>query len=96
MSSEHIHKAIARMIRGKKKRPTSERAYTIQRVCDNIFSQDEFKKLMGATGNLTIDEITDIYDRSVSWKVNPKALFWKLLREKKAEIKKELEEEKEN
>ena len=93
MASEHIHKSIARMIRGEKKRPASERAYTIQRVCDNIFTQDEFKKILGATGNLTIDEIRDIYDQAVSWKVNPKALFWKLLKEKKAEIKKQLAEE---
>ncbi len=94
MVSEHINKSIGRFIRGEKKKPSSERAYFLQKICENIFAdQKQFKKILGATKLFTVDEIRDIYDKAYSWKTNPPALFWKLLKEKNEEIKKEMKEE---
>ena len=94
MVSEHIHKSISRFIRGEKKRPSSERAYFLQKVCDNILGdQKYFKKILGVTKLMTIDEIREIYDTAYGWKKNPPALFWKLIKEKNIAIKKEVENE---
>lgn len=74
-----------------KKNPTSERAYLIQTICDSIFDDQDFKKILGQTRNLTVEEIRDIYDEAYRWKVNPQALFWKLLKKKHMSIKKKME-----
>ena len=75
---------------GKKRGPTSQRAYLIQQICDDIFDDNQFAKLLGQTKLLTANEIRDIYDQAKAWKTNPQALFWKLLKEKNAEIKEKL------
>ena len=74
----------------KEKGATSERAVLIQQICDVLFDDGAFKKILGQTHQLTIDEIREIFESAYRWKVNPQALFWKLLKEKNAEIKKSL------
>ena len=69
-----------------KKKPSSERAYTIQTICDEFFTQKDFEKILGQTKEMTISELRDIYDKAKGWKTNPPALFWKLIKEKKKEI----------
>ena len=73
-----------------KKNPTSERAHLIQYICDTLFDDKHFKKLLGQTRQCTVAEIRAIFDESRSWSVNPQALFWKLLREKQVKIKKQI------
>lgn len=68
--------------------PSSERACMIQIICEELFTQRDFTKILGQTKDMTISEIRGIYDASKSWNVNPPALFWKLLKEKNKEIKK--------
>ena len=75
-----------------KNRPTSERAYLIQTVCDTLFDDTHFKKIFGQTHQFTVEEIRDIFNQAKSWQVNPKALFWKLVREKQKVIKLQLDE----
>ena len=75
-----------------RKNPTSARAYLIQQICDQMFSDKEFKKILFQTGKFTVREIREIYDQARSWQVNPPALFWKLVRQKQVEIKKQIEE----
>lgn len=74
-----------------KKNPTSERAHLIQTICDTLFSDKEFKKVLGQTKQFTVDEIRDIFDQARSWQVNPRALFWKLVKEKREAIRDQLE-----
>ena len=74
------------------KRPTSQRAHTVQRICDTLFDDREFKKILGQTRQFTVPEINEIFDRAKSWETNPRALFWKLVREKQEEIKQQLKE----
>ena len=58
MVSEHINKSIGRFIRGEKKKPSSERAYFLQKICENIFAdQKQFKKILGATKLFTVDDV---------------------------------------
>ncbi|MDE0243344.1 MAG: hypothetical protein OYG31_01370 [Candidatus Kaiserbacteria bacterium] len=73
-----------------KKNPTSQRAHLVQTICDTLFSDKDFKKILGQTRQFTVDEIRDIFDQARSWNVNPKALFWKLVREKQRTIKEQL------
>lgn len=79
-----------------KKNPTSQRAHLVQTICDTLFSDKDFKKILGQTRQFTIDEIRDIFDQARSWNVNPGALFWKLVREKQGSIKQQLEQAKQN
>lgn len=75
-----------------KNRPTSERAHLIQTICDTLFDDKHFKKILGQTHQFTTAEIRDIFDQAKSWQTNPKALFWKLVREKQQAIKTQLAE----
>ena len=74
----------------KGKRPTSERAYLIQSICDTLFDDSDFKKILGQTRQFTTEEIRHLFDQARSWKVNPQAFFWKLIREKQEEIKQQI------
>ena len=86
---------IERFMVSDQNRPTSERAYLIQMVCDTLFDDTHFKKILGQTHQFTVEEIRNIFNQAKSWDVNPKALFWKLVREKQQEIKAQLAESKE-
>ena len=90
-----IQGEISKFLRDKKN-PTSKRAYYIQQICDTFFTQDDFKKILGQTRQLTTAEIQKIFDEARGWKTNPKALFWKLLKEKNAEISAELKKKSKN
>lgn len=71
-----------------KRGPNSERAYWLQTVIDELgFDQADFRKLMGQTRTLTVREVEDIFLKAKQWQKNPRALFWKLLKEKRLEIK---------
>ena len=83
---------IERFMDNGQRRPTSERAHLIQTVCDTLFDDTHFKKILGQTHQFTVEEIRDIFNQAKSWQVNPKALFWKLIREKQQEIKTQLAE----
>ncbi len=83
---------IERFMVSNQNRPTSERAHLIQMVCDTLFDDTHFKKILGQTHQFTLEEIRDIFNQAKSWHVNPKALFWKLVREKQREIKTQLTE----
>ena len=76
-----------------KKNPTSERAHLIQVVCDTLFDDKDFKKILGQTKQLTVEEIRTMFEQAKNWQQNPQALFWKLLREKQKEIKSVLDTE---
>ena len=71
------------------KRPTSKRAYLIQRICEDLFTDDDFVKIFGQTSEMTEGEIQSIFDEAKGWKVNPQALFWKLIKGKRESIKSE-------
>ncbi len=72
--------------------PTSSRAHLIQQICDSLFDGEDFKKILGQTKEFTNEEIRNIFDTSYSWKKNPQALFWKLVREKQEEVRNTLQE----
>lgn len=46
----------------------------------------EFKVVCGLTKNMTADEMYIMYHKAISFKANPQALFWKLLKERKTKI----------
>ena len=75
------------------KRPTSERAHLIQQICDTLFSDKEFKKILGQTRQFTTAEVRKIFNDAKAWQINPRALFWKLVREKQTEIRDQLKED---
>ena len=75
-----------------KKNPTSERAHLVQTICDTFFDDRDFKKVLGQTAQFTVSELRDIFDRARAWQTNPRALFWKLVREKRAAIKEQLQQ----
>ena len=98
-------KTIKRLSEGlnakdKQKKPTNQWAYCVQRAIDEVgFEQKEFKRLLFSLQNggkysnlLTYAEIHDIINIASKWKTNPKALFWKLLKERKAIAKKKMDE----
>ena len=85
-----IDDLLQKFLHSKRKGPTSERADLIQTICDTLFEQEDFKKILGQTSNLTIEEIREILEQAKNWQVNPQALFWKLLKEKNKEIKEQL------
>ena len=87
---EHISNLFNKIKKGSGAK--SERAYIISRICDELFSQDDFKKILGQTANMTTMEIQIIFDEAKSWKTNPQALFWKLLKEKREKIKNQINE----
>ncbi|MDD9868102.1 MAG: hypothetical protein OXU73_02125 [Candidatus Campbellbacteria bacterium] len=76
-----------------KKAATSSRAALVQEICDDMLSQNDFEKVLYQTGKFTVDEIREIYHTSKNWKKNPPALFWKLIREKREEIKNQLKDD---
>ncbi len=90
-----IKDGLEKYFKGDFKKPTSERSYLIQNICDDLFSNKDFIKLLGQTKLLTLNEIGEIYTKSKNWETNPQALFWKLLKEKNEEIKKELKKDSE-
>lgn len=68
-------------------------------ICRHLFSEEWedsrnknliFKKILGQTHNFTLGEIRSIFEKAVRWRKNPPALFWKLVREKQAEIRKQI------
>ncbi|MCY4577276.1 MAG: hypothetical protein OXB96_02520 [Candidatus Kaiserbacteria bacterium] len=86
-SMDSLNRHIQQFMTNSRNRPTSERAHLIQTVCDTLFDDTHFKKILGQTKQFTVEEIRDIFTQAKSWQVNPKALFWKLIREKQQEIK---------
>ena len=74
-----------------KKNPTSQRAHLIQQICDTLFDDTHFKKIFGQTRQFTVTEIREVFDQAKAWKTNPQALFWKLIREKQKDIRKQIE-----
>ena len=82
-----IGESVNSFLKSPKKRPTSERAYWIQKICDDMLSDSDFKKVMGQARELTVEELIEIHSRANPWLKNPGALFWKLLKEKKEVIK---------
>lgn len=74
-----------------KGKPTSPRAELIQQIVTEFYTQKDFRKVMGQTGKMTEGEITDIFMKARSWKKNPSALFWKLIREKQVKIRAQLD-----
>ena len=74
------------------KRPTSERAHLIQTICDTLFDDKHFKKILGQTKQFTTQEIRSIFEEAKGWQTNPQALFWKLIREKQQNIKQQIAE----
>ena len=85
--STHIQRFL-----GDKKRPTSERAHLIQTICNSLFDDKAFKKILGQTKQFTIKELRIIFEEAKGWQVNPQALFWKLVREKQEAIQTQLME----
>ena len=73
-----------------KKNPTSERAHLIQQICDTLFDDSHFTKILGQTRQCTVSEIRDMFTEAKNWEKNPRALFWKLVREKREDIRKQL------
>lgn len=86
-----LNTEMARFLK-EKKNPTSERAHTIQMVCDTFFSDKDFKKILMQTKNFTVEEIQQIFGQAKAWEKNPPALFWKLVGEKRTEIQQQLKE----
>ena len=76
-----------------KKNPTSERAHLVQQICDTLFDQSHFKKILGQTRQFTVAEIRHIFGEAKNWEKNPQALFWKLVREKREAVRKQLAKE---
>ena len=83
---KRLKHAISSYFSDEKKKPSSERAYIIQTICDDFFTQKDFQKVLMQTSEMTLDEIREIYDKAKSWKTNPPALFWKLVKEKRSDI----------
>ena len=83
---------IQRFLVQDRNQPTSERAHLIQTVCNTLFDDTHFKKILGQTRQFTVEEIRDVFNQAKSWPVNPKALFWKLVREKQQTIKAQIAE----
>lgn len=61
-------------------------------VRDNIAKllSRSFKQVAGLTKGWTTDEMYVTYNKAKSFKANPAALMWKLIKEKNLEIKKQL------
>ena len=85
-----IQSAVRSYLNNTGKKPSSERAYTIQIICEDMFTQKHFERILGQTKEMTVSEIREIYDTAKSWKTNPPALFWKLVKEKRSQIKTDL------
>jgi len=45
--------------------------------------QREFKVVAGLTRGMSADQMYIMYNKAISFKANPPALFWKLLKERK-------------
>lgn len=90
-----LNAELARFLK-EKKNPTSERAYVVQTICDTLFSDKDFKKILMQTKNFTTEEIHQIFGQAKSWEKNPQALFWKLVGEKRNEIRQQLKEAEKN
>ena len=86
--NNHIH----RFLKNKKRGPTSQRAHIIQTVCDTLFDDKHFRKILGQTRQFTAEEIRNIFDEAKAWQINPQALFWKLVREKQEQIRTQISE----
>ena len=86
---DSLNTGIAKFLKNKKN-PTSKRAHLIQQVCDTLFDETHFKKILGQTKDFTVDEIQDIFNQAKQWNKNPPALFWKLVKEKQKDIKKQI------
>lgn len=61
-------------------------------IRDNISKllNRSFKQVAGLTKGWTIDEMYITYNKAKSFKANPAALMWKLIREQNAKIKQQL------
>lgn len=69
---------------GKQPKINSERALYIQDIV--LLTGRTFKSVLGQTKEMTPNEIREIYERAIKWKLNPPALCNKLLKEKRIEI----------
>jgi hypothetical protein len=68
-----------------------------EQICKHLFAEEWeedkskiFKKVMGQTNQFTLEEIKGIFEQAVRWRTNPPALFWKLVRVKRQQIKEQL------
>jgi hypothetical protein len=70
-----------------------------EQICRHLFAEEWndpktkntiFRKVMGQTSKFTLGEIRYCFESAIRWRKNPPALFWKLVKAKRAEIKKQL------
>lgn len=73
--------------------------YWWEQICRHLFPEEWgdpktknliFRKVMGQTSKFTLGEIRYCFESSIRWRKNPPALFWKLVKTKRAEIKTQL------
>ena len=77
----------SRVVPVKKSRGMGGRQELICSVCDAVGIGENYLQSVYFTSKLlTDDEILEIRDKACAFKPNPPALFWKLLKAKKAEI----------
>jgi hypothetical protein len=64
-----------------------DRQQLVCQVCDAVgISENYLQSVYFTSKLLTDDEIREIRDKACAFKANPPALFWKMLKKKKAEI----------
>lgn len=73
----------------KKKRGATSPESEIRDLISQMLSRP-FKQISGLTRGWTVDEMYITYNKAKSFKANPAALMWKLIKEKNSEIKKQL------
>lgn len=73
----------------KKKRGATSPESEIRDLISQMLSRP-FRQISGLTKGWTVDEMYVTYNKAKSFKANPPALLWKLIKEKNLEIKKQL------
>lgn len=74
----------------KKKRGATSPESEIRDLISQMLSRP-FRQISGLTKGWTVDEMYVTYNKAKSFKANPAALMWKLIKEKNLEIKKQLQ-----
>jgi hypothetical protein len=79
--------------------PKKHKVFWWEQICKHYYPEEwadpkqknlAFKRVLGQTSKFTLGEIRSIFERSMRWRKNPPALFWKLVREKQAEIRRQI------
>jgi hypothetical protein len=73
----------------KKKRGATSPESEVRDLISQMLSRP-FRQISGLTKGWTVDEMYVTYNKAKSFKANPPALLWKLIKEKNLEIKKQL------